>query len=119
MKCWISFNFASCGCIACCCKLLLIQVHGVHENGRNNSFIVSDFLAFLRARKQCFDLGVQELTNIPRNDWRKEGLLRLVDVSLSTSIPNSRLVGSESCLVLVATVKQRSNAEAIRIRSPH
>ena len=44
---------------------------------KNNSFIVPDLLAFLRPRKQCFDLGV-ELTNIPRNDWKK-GLLRLVD----------------------------------------
>ena len=81
MTCWISFKFASCGCIACCCKSLLIQVHGVHEKGKNNSFIVPDLLAFLRAHKQCFDLGVQELTNIPRNDWKKEGLLRLVDLN--------------------------------------
>ena len=58
---------------------MLIQVHGVHGKGKNNSFIVPDLLAFLRPRKQCSDLGV-ELTNIPRNDWKKEGLLRLVDL---------------------------------------
>ena len=58
---------------------MLIQVHGVHGKGKNNSFIVPDLLAFLRPRKQCFDLGV-ELTNIPRNDWKREGLLRLVDL---------------------------------------
>ena len=58
---------------------MLIQAHGVHENAQNNSSIVSDLLGFFRARKKCFDLGVQEIINILRNDRKKEGLFRLVD----------------------------------------
>ena len=62
MKCCISFKFASSGCIACCSKSLLIQVHEVHENGQYNSFVISDLLGFSHSPyKQCFDLGVQEL----------------------------------------------------------
>ena len=46
---------------------MLIQAHGVHENAQNNSFIVSDLLGFFRARKKCFDLGVQEIINLLRS----------------------------------------------------
>ena len=58
---------------------MLIQAHGVHENAQNNSFIASVLLGFFRARKNFFDLGVQEIINILRNDRKKEGLFRLVD----------------------------------------